>query len=373
MSGITPIIMPKWGLSMKEGTVVSWLVEEGTDITVGMPILDVDTDKISNAVEAPDAGLLRRKVAQEGELLPVKALLGVMADADISDADLDAYIAAYVTPVSGDGDEDGEAGPAYDFVEVGGIRIRYARRGDAESAATPVLLIHGFGGDLDNWLFNIDVIAANCPLIALDLPAHGQSTVRLPGTSLGDLARHALAFLDAIGIAKVHVVGHSLGGAIAAQMVHEAPNRVASVTLICGAGLGEEINGDYISGYINATSRRELKPVIEQLFNDPGLVTRQLLDDLLKFKRLDGVEQALASLATALFPGGRQTEQPGRALPASLPVLVVWGESDRIIPVAHASNAPAHAKVVVLKDAGHMVMMEKANDVNSLIIAHVRA
>ena len=62
MSNITPIVMPKWGLSMKEGTVTSWLVTEGTNITVGMPILDVETDKIANAVEAPDAGLLRMKV-----------------------------------------------------------------------------------------------------------------------------------------------------------------------------------------------------------------------------------------------------------------------------------------------------------------------
>jgi pyruvate dehydrogenase E2 component (dihydrolipoamide acetyltransferase) len=363
--------MPKWGLSMKEGTVVSWLVEEGTAITVGMPILDVDTDKISNAVEAPDAGLLRRKVAQEGELLPVKALLGILADSDISDADIDAYVAGYVTPVSGEG-EDENAGPAFDYVQVDGIRIRYARRGDQESAATPGLLIHGFGGDLDNWLFNIDAIAASNPVIALDLPAHGQSTVRLPGASLGDLARLVLAFLDAIGVAKVHVVGHSMGAAIAAQMARQAPERVASVTLICGAGLGEEINGDYINGYINAASRRELKPVTEQLFNDPGLVTRQLLDDLLKYKRLDGVEQALTSLATGLFPGGRQSELPGRDLPAGLPVLVIWGDSDRIIPAAHAANAPLHAKVSILKDAGHMVMMEKAGEVNALITAHVR-
>lgn len=67
---IIPIVMPKWGLSMKEGTVNAWLVDEGTEITVGLPILDVETDKIANAVEAPDAGTLRRKVAQAGDVLP---------------------------------------------------------------------------------------------------------------------------------------------------------------------------------------------------------------------------------------------------------------------------------------------------------------
>ncbi len=67
MAAITQIVMPKWGLSMKEGTFNEWLVEEGTEITVGMPILDVETDKIANAVEAPDAELLRRRVASAGD------------------------------------------------------------------------------------------------------------------------------------------------------------------------------------------------------------------------------------------------------------------------------------------------------------------
>ena len=114
-AGITPIIMPKWGLSMKEGKVTSWLVEEGADISVGTPILEVETDKIANAVEAPDPGTLRRKVAQDGDTLPVKALLGVMASPEVSDADIDAYVAAYVTPAGGVG-EFVEAAPAYQFV-----------------------------------------------------------------------------------------------------------------------------------------------------------------------------------------------------------------------------------------------------------------
>ncbi len=177
-AGITPIVMPKWGLSMKEGTVMSWLVEEGAEISVGAPILEVETDKIANAVEAPDPGTLRRKVAQAGETLPVKALLGVMAGAGVSDADIDAYVAAYVTPAESEG-EDAEAEPAYQFAEVDGLRIRYARKG--AGSGVPVLFIHGFGGDLDNWLFNLDAASEKSPVIALDLPGHGQSTVRLPG------------------------------------------------------------------------------------------------------------------------------------------------------------------------------------------------
>lgn len=373
MAAITPVVMPKWGLSMAEGTVVSWLVEEGTQITVGMPILEVESDKIANAVEAPDPGLLRRRLAAAGDLLPVKALLGVIAPAEVSEAELDAFVAAYVVPAAAEGDDD-EAGPAFLFTEVDGIRVRYARRGDTASAQVPVLFLHGFGGDLDNWLFNLDTAAAAAPVIALDLPAHGQSAVRLPGSgALADLASFVLHFLDAIGVERVHAVGHSMGGAITAQMALAAPARVASLVLIASAGLGPEINSGYIDGFVAAATRRELKPVIEQLFADPGLVSRQMLDDLLKFKRLDGVSQALTQLGGALFGGGRQAALPVAQLAAGkVPVTLVWGREDRIIPAAHAAHAPAGAKVQVLEGAGHMVMMEKAAEVNALIVAQVK-
>jgi pyruvate dehydrogenase E2 component (dihydrolipoamide acetyltransferase) len=370
---ITPLVMPKWGLSMAEGTVVSWLVEEGTEITVGLPILEVETDKIANAVEAPDPGLLRRKLAAAGEVLPVRALLGVMAPPEVSDTEIDAYVAAYVVPASIEGDE-AEAGPAYLWAEVEGIRVRYARRSETGDGQTPVLFLHGFGGDLDNWLFNLDAVAAAAPVIALDLPGHGQSDARLPGgASLAELAGFVLHFLDRIGVERVHVVGHSMGGAIAAQMALAAPQRVASLVLVATAGLGAEINSGYTEGFVSAATRRELKPVVEQLFADPALVSRQMLDDLLKYKRLDGVSQVLAQLSAKLFGDGRQAEQPVAQLAGGgVPMTLVWGREDRIIPAAHAANAPAGAKVHVQGDAGHMVMMEKAGEVNALILAQVK-
>jgi pyruvate dehydrogenase E2 component (dihydrolipoamide acetyltransferase) len=370
MAGITPIVMPKWGLSMKEGTVTAWLVDEGDDISVGLPILEVETDKIANAVEAPDPGTLRRKVAGEGELLPVKALLGVMAEADVSDADIDAYIASYVTPAA---DEDeADAGPAYSFAEVEGLRIRYARRGAAEG--TPVLFIHGYGGDLDNWLFNIDAVGEDLPVIALDLPGHGQSTVRLPGASIAALADFVSRFLDVIDVERVHAVGHSMGGAIASQLALAHPQRVVSLSLIASAGLGGEINSGYTEGFAKAASRRDLKPVLEQLFNDASLVSRQMIDDVLKYKRLDGVEALLLDLGANLFGGGRQAEQPGLELESTgKPVLVVWGTDDKIVPAAHAANAPPGATVERFAGAGHMVQMEKAGEVNRLLKQHVGA
>jgi pyruvate dehydrogenase E2 component (dihydrolipoamide acetyltransferase) len=367
-ASLTPIIMPKWGLEMKEGTITAWLVDVGAVIAVGTPLMEVETDKISNAVEAPDPGVLRRKVAQEGQTLPVKALLGVMADADVSEAEIDAYIANYVVPAAATSED--EDPPPYSFADVDGLRVRYARRGLDDGV--PVLFLHGFGGDLDNWLFNLDALAEVAPVIALDLPGHGQSTPKLPGTALADLADFVVHVLDALEVERVHVVGHSMGGAIASQMTLDHPARVASLALINGAGLGAEINAGYTEGFVAAASRRELKPVVEQLFANPELVSRALLENLLKYKRLDGVPELLQALSAAQFGAGQQAEQPGLRLgETDKPVLVAWGREDRIIPASHAEHAPPGATVVVLEGAGHMTMMERANEINALLKHHI--
>jgi pyruvate dehydrogenase E2 component (dihydrolipoamide acetyltransferase) len=364
--GIMPVVMPKWGLSMKEGKVVSWLVADGDDIAVGTELMDVETDKINGTVEATDAGRLRRRVAEEGRTYPVKALLGVLAGEAVSDEDVDAFIAGYVVPAD---EEEGEDGGGYEFVDVDGIRIRYSRQG---SGAATVILLHGFGGDVDNWLFNVGPLAAVADVVALDLPGHGQSDVALPGPSVEALATFVAAFLDRLGIGRAHLVGHSLGAAVAAQLALDHPGRVAGLALVAPAGFGPEINMEYIDGFVGAAGKKELKVVLGQLFADESLVTRSLVDGVLRYKRLDGVGELLEALAAGVFPGGRQAAQPGRSLdPRSVPVAVVWGSDDRVIPVAHADAVPEGAAVVVLEKAGHMVQMERAGEVNELLVAQL--
>jgi pyruvate dehydrogenase E2 component (dihydrolipoamide acetyltransferase) len=360
---IVPVVMPKWGLSMEEGKLTGWLIEDGKRINIGEAILEVETDKIAGAVEASDAGTLRRRVGEPGTVYPVKALLGVIADDSVTDKEIDDYVASYVTPAPEEGAE-GESGPKYEFVELPEGRIRYAKRGSGDET---IILIHGFGGDLDNWLFNIDALAESATVYALDLPGHGQSVKAIADPSLAVLAMTVVSFMNAMDIKSAHLVGHSLGGAIAMEIAREAKDRVKSLTLISSAGLGPDINIDYINGFITASSRRDLKPVVEQLFANPSLVTRQLIDDLLKYKRLDGVDQALRSLAASVFPEGRQQAKLGTS---GIPALVVWGKEDRIIPSSHAAAATG-AKTEVIGAAGHMVQMEQAGKVNALIKAHV--
>lgn len=92
--------MPKWGMEMTEGMIGEWHVAVGDTIAKGDDLVDVETSKIVNCVSAHTAGTLRRILAQPGELLPVGATLGVIADETASDADIDAYLATLATPAS---------------------------------------------------------------------------------------------------------------------------------------------------------------------------------------------------------------------------------------------------------------------------------
>jgi len=362
---IVPITMPKWGLSMTEGKVVGWLVDEGRALQPGDPVMDIETEKIANTFEALDAGTLRRKIAQVDDVLPIGALLGVLAPAEVEDAEVDAYVAAfqasYVPPAA----EEGEDGPGHQFVDVGGQRLRYARRGEAGPA---VVLLHGFGGDCDNWLFNLDALAAGARVHAPDLPGHGQSSKAIADGSVEALARTVLGFLDALELDAVHLVGHSLGGAIALATAAAAPARVRALSLIAPAGLGPTINGDYLRGFIAAESRRELKPVLQQLVADAGLVNRQMIDDMLKYKRLDGVGEALRAIASGFAEGDAQRADLRPALEAvGCPVQILWGSADRIVPPAQAEGLPSNVAVHVIDGAGHLPHLEAASAVNVLL------
>lgn len=183
------------------------------------------------------------------------------------------------------------------------------------------------------------------------------------------MSETVLALLDHLDIAKAHLAGHSMGGAVSLNVARLAPQRVASLSLVASAGLGEEINGQYLQGFVAAANRNALKPQMVQLFADPALVTRQMLEDMLKFKRLEGVDDALRLLASAIADGDRQRHDL-RGVLGQHPALVVWGGKDAIIPASHAEGL--EAEVLVLPEAGHMVQMEAAEQVNQQLLAFLR-
>jgi pyruvate dehydrogenase E2 component (dihydrolipoamide acetyltransferase) len=110
--GIYELAMPKWGLTMEEGTISSWLVEEGDAIEAGDEIVEIETDKIAQPVESTVAGVLRRKIGEEDEEYPVQTLIGIIAAEDVSDEAIDAYLAQRAGRAVPAAEETEEAAPA---------------------------------------------------------------------------------------------------------------------------------------------------------------------------------------------------------------------------------------------------------------------
>jgi pyruvate dehydrogenase E2 component (dihydrolipoamide acetyltransferase) len=256
------------------------------------------------------------------------------------------------------------------YIDAGGRRLRHVIVGDDGEA---VVLVHGFAGSLESWEANQGALAKEGHTVAaLDLPGHGESSLDVGSGSLDELAATVLAYMDAVGIGRAHLVGHSMGAAACLVVADRAPERVRSLVLAGPAGLGQKINADVIRGLIVANDREALAPLLQVLFAEPSHVTDEMLERLVAHKHRPGATEALAKIASSRYagtPSGRQL----RDVVGTVPTLMIWGVDDRMIP-APAPGDIVHPAVLirVLPRAGHMVQLEAADAFNELVADFLR-
>jgi pyruvate dehydrogenase E2 component (dihydrolipoamide acetyltransferase) len=188
---IFPITMPKWGIEMQQGTITEWHAVPGGALAKGAPLLDVETEKIVNSVEAPVAGTLRRIVAETGSTEAVGALIAVFADASVSEAEIDAFIAGFKPADASFDHADAPAAPtaapaAVDAAADGEARISPIARRIAERLGVDITQVKGTGRngrvskeDVEAYAASIGVRADGAPVAA---PAAGSAAAPAAAT-----------------------------------------------------------------------------------------------------------------------------------------------------------------------------------------------
>lgn len=366
MSGITAVRVPKWGLSMTEGAVVAWHKAVGDSVTEDEDLVDIETAKITNVALSPGNGVLRRITVDLGDTMPVGALIGVIADAAVADAEIEAFIEDFnarfgVLKTEGTGEAVFQ--PATVDSRLGPISI--GQRGDG--SGDTILLIHGFASDMNSWGFNIEALGEGRTLVALDLPGHGTSTKNVGDGTIATLAAAVGDVLTRLEVERVHLVGHSLGAAVALQLAELLEGKLGEMVLVAPAGLpGSIVSSDFLNGLLTARRQRELKGYLEMLMADSSRVTHEMVEDIIKFRRVDGVMDALGKIRDQI-DSGEQFAGLGALVEKYRP-LVIIGEADRIIV---RDSLQENGEVKVIPYAGHMPHVESPNEVNALIVARL--
>jgi pimeloyl-ACP methyl ester carboxylesterase len=254
---------------------------------------------------------------------------------------------------------------------VHGRSVAYLEAGEG-----PVLLlIHGMAGECGNWREAIEPLARHHTVIAPDLPGHGTSAPGAGDYSIGSLAAGLRDLLLTLGHERATLVGHSLGGGVAMQLSYQFPEMVERLVLVSSGGLGPEVSpvlrAAALPGadlFISATAGIGQR-VGSALGHGLSAVGLQPSADVAEVARgyasLTDPERRAAFLGTlraVVGTGGQKVDAGDRLyLAEAVPVLIVWGARDSIIPVRHgedAHRAIPGSRLVVFDDVGHLPQLE---------------
>lgn len=252
-------------------------------------------------------------------------------------------------------------------IEIHGQPVTFHRMGEGP----PLLLVHGITSSSRTWKSVMPRLAERHTVIAPDLLGHGRSAKPHGDYSLGAYASGMRDLLVALDVPKATVVGHSLGGGIAMQFGYQFPDRISRLVLVDTGGIGKEVNPA-----LRAAALPGAEFVLPLLFtptlHDAGLKVRNLLAEvgIRGSADVEGVAEGFASLTEAdarraflntvrsvIDPTGQRVSAADRLyLTAEIPSMIIWGERDRIIPLAHAQIAHElmpGSRLEVFPGAGH--------------------
>ncbi len=427
------VILPKVDMDMESGQISRWYAKDGDSVSKGQLLFEIETDKAAMEVDAPSSGILRDVKAQEGATVPVgEAVAWIYAEGEaytaaaptaaqveqttVFDAAKPALkqvetvpakptqdIAAGVraTPLArriardagidlaslqGSGPkgriqkkdvEATVAKPIAPFqpstVQSGVAPLHAVWLREGKGGRIPIVLIHGFGTDLNSWRPMLGGAPLDSPILAIDLPGHGGSPRSIPD-DLDGIAGLVEQTIAAYHSGPIILVGHSFGGAIAAEVAARTTLDIRALALIAPAGLGPEINGAFLSGFVRARTEASLVAWMKQLVQDQGLLTKPFVNATLAQSQDVALRAAQQIIADRFFADGTQTFDIRPTLGnLAIPVRVIFGAADRVIPAAHAGGLPGAIAVHVFADTGHMPQFEQREKIMRILGEMIRS
>jgi pimeloyl-ACP methyl ester carboxylesterase len=328
------------------------------------PVVTPVSAPISAAVAAPDVNIAAPPVAPSAGGLrasPAARLAATKQGLDVARIAGSGPAGAVVL-------RDIAAAPSHAKISAE-ITLRTLQAGQG----VPVIFIHGFGADLSAWRPLVGRINLGLPMMALDLPGHGASREQSVTSfddivaAVGDALRHVAG--------GVHLVGHSLGAAVAMALTARGDLDVRSLSLLSPAGLGPTVDAGFIDGFLLAQTEPALAAWMRRLVYDPAMLAPVLVRATLSARADADLVPAQRQVARAIFEGGTQLFSTAAALRAFAgPCTVIMGRDDAILSVAEVASAtPPQAALHRLPGVGHLPQVEAADLVVTLISRTIRA
>lgn len=257
-----------------------------------------------------------------------------------------------------------------------GFKLHYIEAG----SGTPVVLLHGLGGDGSRWGPNIGELAKDFHVFALDQIGFGQSDKPLANYHTGMLAEFLVDFLNAVNVQKASLVGNSMGASVALYTAVHYPARVSAIVLADGGGFrsaaapaaaapsAEALRRRALQ---NSTTRDETREFFRILFHNKGLVTDKMVDEQLAMRL-----RSAFTISKIQEAGDRGSLSEDEVRAVKAPTLVVWGKYDELANPAGADRLErtiSGAKKVIIDDCGHMPQLEKADEFNRIVREFLQA
>jgi pyruvate dehydrogenase E2 component (dihydrolipoamide acetyltransferase) len=237
-----------------------------------------------------------------------------------------------------------------------------------------VLLIHGLASDRLSWAANAPALMRGFRVHSLDLPGHGETQGGVGDGSIALLSDVVRATLARNGIIKTHIVGHSLGGAIALAMAAGDPAIVRSLALIAPVGLGHGIDRGYLRDLIQSTDPEITLILLRRLFVKKQLVgkiqVKRLLDHLATGNNREQMLTMVEALGTA---EAREVPDLVPRVPGTLPKLLIWGQDDVINRPSDTLASRLGVIPEFISGSGHLPHVENMESFNLKLFLHLKA